>query len=353
MMTYLMTPAAPSKYCVEIHNGGDDMVRRGFVGWLVSLRRRFFGWITAPRGAALLLGVLGIVVGYGGYLYRYCDCQGWPNLVAGSEQLFLDFYANIAASLVTITIAALTIDWLGERRAEKQLKAQLIREMGSSDNGIALRAVAELRAHGWIEDGSLRGAYLFQANLQSAELRLADLQGANLHAADLRKANLYSADLRGADLLDVDLRGAYLIKAKLKDVKYLMNGQLLTVACLRGAVLPDGRQYVGELSLPLDLTEARTKEVDTDDPNAMAHWYGVPLEDYLRGQEWARESLARVRREAGLEQAETVETVTVPQPEEWQSATPISSAPSWPIVPAQSLLLFTVRRLIELFWRFR
>jgi hypothetical protein len=66
-MTYLMTPAAPSKNCVEIHNRGDDMVRqdsvrRGFVGWLVSLQRRFLGWITAPGGAAILPGVLGIVV---------------------------------------------------------------------------------------------------------------------------------------------------------------------------------------------------------------------------------------------------------------------------------------------------
>jgi hypothetical protein len=98
----------------------------------------------------------------------------------------LDFYANVAASLVTITIAVLTIDWLNERQAERQrtereelaerqriereqvaeqlaaqqLKAQLIREMSSSDNGIALRAVEELRAHMWFTDSVLKGAYL-------------------------------------------------------------------------------------------------------------------------------------------------------------------------------------------------
>jgi len=38
--------------------------------------------------------------------------------------------------------------------------------MGSTDNGIALRAVRELRAHGWLEDESLRGADIIGANLQ-------------------------------------------------------------------------------------------------------------------------------------------------------------------------------------------
>ena len=95
-----------------------------------SFWRRFLGWWTAPRIVALLLGVLGGAIGYGGYLYYYCDWQYCPNLVAGWEQLFEDFYANVAASLVTITIAVLTIDWLNERRADQQLKAQLIREMG-------------------------------------------------------------------------------------------------------------------------------------------------------------------------------------------------------------------------------
>ena len=37
--------------------------------------------------------------------------------------------------------------------------------------------------------------------------------------------------------------------------------------------------------------------------SAMARWYGVTLEDYLAGQEWARENLPRLRREAGLDPA--------------------------------------------------
>ena len=103
-----------------MHNGGDDMARLGnfwrqFTGWLSNLWRRFFGWLTVPRAVALLLGLLGVLIGVGGYLYRYCACQEWPSLVAGWEQLFLDFYANVATTLVGITVAVLTIDLLNER----------------------------------------------------------------------------------------------------------------------------------------------------------------------------------------------------------------------------------------------
>lgn len=79
----------------------------------------------------------------------------------------------------------------------------------------------------------------------------------------------------------------------------------------------------------------------------MALYYGVPLEEYLAGQEWARENLPRLRREAGLEDEEAAETGEVTQPGEQQGG-----APTLPVVPAQSLLSFTVRRLIGLFWPF-
>jgi len=42
-------------------------------------------------------------------------------------------------------------------------------------------------------------------------------------------------------------------------------------------------------------------DVDTKNPMAMADFYGVSVEDYLAGQEWAREHLADLRREAGLD----------------------------------------------------
>jgi hypothetical protein len=221
---------------------------------------RVFGWLTTPRAAALLLGLLGVFIGYGGYLYHHCECQPWPNLVVGWEQEFEAFYPNLATTLVGMAIAVFTIDWLNERRADKQLKEQLIREMGHpADNGVALRAVRELRARGWLQDGSVRWADLFDANLQEADLEGADLEGANLGKADLEEANLKAANLKAANLKAANLKEVDLSKANLQAANLegaSINGanlretnlrgvspywfNLLTVADLQGAIMPDG-----------------------------------------------------------------------------------------------------------------
>ncbi len=332
---------------------------------LGKIWRRFTGWLTGPRVAALLLGVLGVLIGFGGYLYRYCDCQGWPNLVSGWDQLFLDFYANAATTFVGFTVAVLTIDLLNERRVDKQLKAQLIREVRSTDNALAIRAVEELFAHGWAFDGSLQGANLLGANLQGAFFFVADLQGASLIHANLQRAGLLGtklqgANLRGANLQEADLleaqlqranlyranlQRASLIEANLHEAKELTDQQLVMVNALRGATLPDGNHYDGRFNLKGDIEEATKKGINPKDPKMMADWYGVPLETYIAGQKWADENLPGLRREAGLEEA--AEPGEVPQPEEQQRDVPLL-----PVVPTQSLLSFTVRRLIGLFWPF-
>ena len=43
------------------------------------------------------------------------------------------------------------------------------------------------------------------------------------------------------------------------------------------------------------------KCIYADDSEAMAAFYGVPVEQYLASQEWAREHLADLRRSAGLD----------------------------------------------------
>jgi hypothetical protein len=354
--------------------------------------RRLAGWLTAQRVAALLLGLLGLLVGFAGYLYHHCECRPLPNFVAGWEQEFEGFYANVSASLVTITITVLTIDWLNERRADKQLKAQLIREMGHpTDSGITQRAVQELEAHGWLRDGSLKGVYLPLANLQEAQLRRADLQKVRLWEANLQKARLMTANLQGAGLTGAklqraypmeanlrgahlggtnllganlwrasleeakgraNLQGAYLVEANLLRAQELTDEQLVTAYGLRGATMPDDSHYDGRFNLQGDIKDAKRDKVNPNDPEAMAHFYGVPLEVYFAGQEWARENLPRLRREAGLEQEEAAETADAQQPKEPQSAAPTSRTLGSPVVPTQSLLSFTVRKLIGLFWPF-
>lgn len=216
-----------------------------------------------------------------------------------------DFLANASTELASIALTVLIIDYLNERRGEQQLKAQLIREMGGRDNGIALRAVEELRAHGWLTDGSLTGVYLIRANLEDADLASANLQKINLTNANLEKAVLGGADLERSCLYRANLREAFmgyanvrhadLYGANLQDTKF---PSLTQVYRLRDATMQDGSRYDGRYNLEGDIESARMAGIDTNNIEAMANFYGVTLETYQRGQEWAKENLLRLRGEA-------------------------------------------------------
>jgi hypothetical protein len=149
-----------------------------------------------------------------------------------------DYYANVSTELIGIAITVLLIDALYEYRQNLQLKEQLIREMRSPDNGIALRAVEELRAHKWLFDGSLKGASLRKANLagcnmKEAKLDGADFTGANLKNASFREASMELVTLSGANLEGAFLRGAKLYQAGVSGA--ILKNAILTSADLEGA----------------------------------------------------------------------------------------------------------------------
>jgi uncharacterized protein YjbI with pentapeptide repeats len=195
-------------------------------------------------------------------------------------------------------------------------KSELIRqiETSSESDGI-LAALDECRANGWLEDGSLRGVNLENADLQQARLSKADLQGAHLAGANLR-----GADLQGAVLQDVDLSGADLSQANLKDADLLgalleaarLNDatvtemQLARAETLAEATLPDKNRYDGRYRLSGDIHSARLDGVYPDRPERMAEWYGISLFQYEHGQVWAEEQLRDL-----LEAASVVEEADV------------------------------------------
>jgi hypothetical protein len=170
----------------------------------------------------------------------------------------------------------------------------LIRKMRSPEAKLVLDAVAELRARGWLEDGSLRGvllchahlegADLYRANLHNVDLHQARLDGADLGLADMAGTKLTRASLRGANLSQAILTGADLFKADLTDARNVTLEQLGEAKRLCFATLPDGTAYDGRFNLAGDLDLARWGKVDPNDPAAMAYFLGVPLETYLRGQ---------------------------------------------------------------------
>jgi hypothetical protein len=174
-------------------------------------------------------------------------------------------------------------------------RVELINKLWGQENKQVLRAVEELRARGWLTDGSLRGTALCRAQLQNADLMDADLCNTDLHQADLEYADLSNAQLRAAKLTRASLRDANLdradltqadlYKANLRGVRNLTDEQLSHARQLWGATMPDGSPYDGRFNLLADLELARWAKVDENDPAAMAEFFGVALESYLRGQE--------------------------------------------------------------------
>jgi hypothetical protein len=170
----------------------------------------------------------------------------------------------------------------------------LIRKMRSPETKLVLEAIAELRARGWLEDGSLRGVMLchahlegsdlYKANLREVDLHQAHLEGSDLGLADLGSAKVTRANLRGANLSQANLDGADLFKTDLSDARNVTDEQLKQAKRLCFATMPDGTPYNGRFNLAGDIDLARWGKVDPDDPAAMAYFLGVSLDSYLRGQ---------------------------------------------------------------------
>ncbi len=207
------------------------------------------------------------------------------------------FQGNLYTTILGVLITIFILDRRAERRealrAENDLKARLIREMGSSVNEVAIRAVEELRAKGWLSDGTLEHMKWKNANLQDADLTRATLPYVNLGEANLKKAKfyeanlenaclwsanlqesnlrvvyLYNSDLWGAYLQNADLTGSYLKKANLRAVNLqqanlcavTLTASNLTDAHLEGAILydyqidettilPDGTNWTAETDM--------------------------------------------------------------------------------------------------------
>ncbi len=197
-------------------------------------------------GVLLILILVALVSSLGALLWGN---QEWDGLA-------LNFGTEMAGAVVTYALLELFIGRRERREAEREAerkereakKADLIAQLGSQVQDVAIAAAEELRRHGWLYDGSLQGADLAEANLQEATLMGADLQRANLVMANLQRAMLAHANLQGAYLWEASLQGAYLGMANLQ-------GAHLTGANLQGAyldqytILPDGTRWTPDTDM--------------------------------------------------------------------------------------------------------
>lgn len=155
-----------------------------------------------------------------------------------------NFSTEMFGAFLTFILIELIVGGREKRQDEERLKRlekeRLIRQMGSRVNTDAIRAVEEVWAHGWINDGSLIGAQLRSANLQSARFRTANLERAVLFDAILQGANLMYVNLKGSYMGGINLREAHLDYANLQSA-FLAEAEFNTARLhevnLEGAVL--------------------------------------------------------------------------------------------------------------------
>jgi uncharacterized protein YjbI with pentapeptide repeats len=220
-------------------------------GWHATryTRGKVFSWVVRQkqrRGQKLspvrLVAGIMLMAAFAGAVVEYqSKAQGEIDLKA----LFSQFFSSFHGPLFEIAVAVLLIDWLTEQRLERQEKNDLTLQMGSTYADVADEAVRRLRSRGWLADGTLKGANLWEANLRDTYLGSANLRGANLGYANLQGAKLFGADLQGAHLAGANLQGTHLAGANLRDAILwqadLQNAHLGS-ADFRGATLmgPDG-----------------------------------------------------------------------------------------------------------------
>lgn len=182
------------------------------------------------------LGAVFLVVGALGWI------RGWLN-------------ENLGAELVGIGVTVIIIDTANRLSIVQQDKKRLIRQMRSNDNGLARQAVRDLRAAGWLHDGSLRKAELGGANLQGAFVVGADLQGTSLPGINLQKAIMRGVSLQGADLRWADLRLANLQAADFDE----------------NTILPDGSGWTPDVNMARFTDPMHPNFWRSDDPDSPAY----------------------------------------------------------------------------------
>jgi hypothetical protein len=218
-----------------------------------------------------------------------------------------DFNANIATELCSIAATIFIIDRLNQWRSHQQTfqqeKQRITEQMASPSHDFAIEAVRIAKKHGWMSDGSFRGASFLGGNLKGADLSYGKLEGssfvaANLEAAfcfytSLKRANLFETNLCKAKLQLANLGEAYLMYANLEDAdleKANLGATYLGEANLKGANL-SGAIIVGALyntsTVWPDGFSPQTYGAIDIDKLSKSEWENLRVNYENRGIEWA------------------------------------------------------------------
>lgn len=156
-------------------------------------------------------------------------------------------WTGLVVSALWFTVDRLIND-IDKNVADQQHLRDLIREMGSRDNGTAIRAVENLRNIGSLTDGMLNSRNFRGADLRKAPLEGAQLLGAHFESCDLGNAHFEHANLHGAFFQKADLSGAYFNSAPLSDAHF--EGSNLGGAHIEGAMFISEAFFDENTTLP-------------------------------------------------------------------------------------------------------
>ncbi|MCB9461531.1 MAG: pentapeptide repeat-containing protein [Anaerolineaceae bacterium] len=211
-----------------------------------AFKRRFN---EQPITYGVIFVLMGVLIG--AFLFAYSP--EWE-----ADNLF-SYLTNFATEGLSVLITIFVLDRFQAKRAQEQLRKELLADIKYGHNSDAIRAINRLRIydedHGWYsgKDSLLIGAELDKTNLAGAVLGRANLTQANLEDADLegarmREAILVNTNMQGAKLSNVGLAYSNLTEANLTQAK--LHKSNLQKANLERATL-----YLADLRR-VDLTEA-------------------------------------------------------------------------------------------------
>ncbi|MAU08570.1 MAG: hypothetical protein CL607_02020 [Anaerolineaceae bacterium] len=213
-----------------------------------------------PMTYGVIFVLIGVLIG--GFVFAYSP--DWE-----ADNLF-SYLTNFGTEALSVLITIFVLDRFQARRAEEQLKKELLADIKYGHNSDAIRAVNRLRLYdvecGWYSSRSslLARSDLRKANLEKANLTEANLEFCNLFGANLKQVDFFEANLQGADLRKSDLEGSKLWEANLEFSRF-MNANLanavLERANLRGADFSRA-SLVGANFDEADLRETCFKDAD-------------------------------------------------------------------------------------------
>ena len=197
---------------------------------------------------------------------------------------FLELLIGLVPEAIGIGFTVFFLDRIYQRRETEALKKRLVREVSSRANNTAVSAVDWMRHEGWLtgDDGLLKEAKLWYANLKEANLRDANLENVDLYSSNLENSNLWRANLKGIKLSHSNLQKSELVNAMLKGAE-IYNANLKD-ANLHVAVLEDA--YLVRSNLEgADLVNANLSRADLSSANlaganlSSANLYNAKLND--------------------------------------------------------------------------